>query len=119
MASNPLNLALWFLLEVAALVAMGYWGWNKAKGLSRYLLAFGMPIVAAAIWGTFRVPNDPGKAPVRVPGILRLVIEIAYFSFAIWAIYDVGAAQLSLVFGAVIVIHYVLSYDRLAWLVRQ
>ncbi len=29
MAFNPLNLALRFLLEVAALVAMGYWGWNK------------------------------------------------------------------------------------------
>jgi hypothetical protein len=119
MSSNPLNLALRFLLEVAGLVGMGYWGWNKGEGISRYLLALGIPIIAAAIWGTFRVPNDPGKAPVRVPGILRLVIEIAYFSFAIFGIYDVGAAQLILLFGAVVVIHYALSYDRLSWLVRQ
>ncbi len=102
-----------------SLLALGYWGWNKAEGIFRYLLALGIPIITAAIWGTFRVPNDPGKAPVRVPGILRLVIEIAYFSFATFAIYDVGAVQLSLLFGAVVVIHYALSYDRLAWLVRQ
>jgi hypothetical protein len=78
MSSNPLNLALRFLLEVLGLLALGYWGWNKAEGIFRYLLALGIPIIAAAIWGTFRVPNDPGKAPVRVPGILRLVIEIAF-----------------------------------------
>ena len=32
--------------------------------------------------GIFRVPNDPGDAPVPLPGWLRLLIEIILFAGA-------------------------------------
>lgn len=32
MSQHPLNLALRFLLEIAASVAIGYWGWHQAEG---------------------------------------------------------------------------------------
>ncbi len=90
MGSNPLNLAFRFLLEIAALAAMTYWGWTQHDGIWRIVFAVGVPLLAAVLWGTFAVPDDPsrsGKAPVPVPGIVRLLLELAIFTFAIWALY--------------------------------
>jgi hypothetical protein len=80
MGSNPINLALRFILEIAALFALGYWGWTQHDGVWRFVWGIGLVILAAVIWGTFAVPDDPsrsGNAPVPVPGALRLVIELA------------------------------------------
>ncbi len=122
MGSHPVNLAVRFLLELAAYVAMGYWGWTRREGPLRYVLAIGIPVLAAILWATFAVPDDPsrsGKAPVPVPGILRLVLELAFFAFATWALYDTGNTVLSLILAVVVVVHYAVSYDRIGWLIRQ
>jgi hypothetical protein len=111
-----------FSLELCALAASGYWGWATHRGPPRYLLAFGLPTLLAILWGTFAVPDDPsrsGRAPVPVPGIVRLAFELAAFAFAAWALYDAGRPVLGLILSAVVVIHYTLSYDRIAWLLRQ
>jgi hypothetical protein len=122
MSSNPINLAVRFLLELSALLAIGFWGWRQGEGSFRFVLAIGLPLIAAVLWGTFAVPDDPsrsGKAPVPVPGIVRLVLELAFFAFATWALYNAGATQLSWLLGGVTLVHYILSYDRLWWLIRQ
>ena len=122
MASHPVNLTVRFLLELAALVALGYWGWTQGEGPFRYVLALGIPFIAAAAWGTFAVPNDPsrsGKAPVPVPGLVRLALELALFGFATWALFDLGLPFLGWVMGIVVLIHYGVSYDRLQWLIKQ
>ncbi len=79
-------------------------------------------MIAAAIWATFAVPDDPsrsGQAPVPIPGILRLVLELSLFGFAAWALYDAGSQMLALIIAGLTIIHYALSYDRVAWLIRQ
>ena len=122
MGSHPINLAIRFLLEIAALLAMGVWGWQQSEGWFRFVLALGIPIILAVIWGIFAVPNDPsrsGAAPIAVPGILRLVIELAIFVFATWALYDLGYTSLSWILGIIVAIHYITSYDRILWLVTQ
>lgn len=119
MAQNPLNLALRFVLELLALVAMGYWGWTTAAGATRYLLAIGVPLLAAAAWGTFRVPDDPGKAPVAVPCWLRLLLELTFFGFATWGLWAARATTAAWLFGGITLLHYILSYGRLAWLLQQ
>ena len=75
MSAHPVNLALRFLLEIAALLALGHWGRQRFDGGLRYLLAVGIPLLAAVLWGTFRVNDDPGPAPVPVPGYLRLIFR--------------------------------------------
>jgi hypothetical protein len=120
--SHPVNLAIRFLLEIAALVAIGYWGWSQHDGNLRYLLAIGGPIPAAVLWSTFAVPDDPsrsGKTPVPVPGVIRLVLELAIFAFATWALYEAGNSLLALILAAAVVVHYALSTDRIAWLLKQ
>lgn len=122
MGSHPVNLALRFLLEIVALLTMGAWGWSQDDGWMRFLLAIGIPTVAAVLWGTFAVPNDPsrsGKAPVAIPGVLRLILELGFFAFATWAIFDLGYSDLSGVFGVIVVVHYLVSYDRILWLLKQ
>jgi hypothetical protein len=55
MSQNPLNLAVRFLLEIAALFAIGYCGWSWGRGAFRSGLANGGPLSAAVIWGVFAV----------------------------------------------------------------
>lgn len=122
MGSHPINLALRFILELCALFAMGSWGWRFSEGWLRFVLTLGIPVIAAVIWGTFAVPNDPsrsGAAPVAVSGIIRLAIEAAIFIIAIWALNYLGYTTLSWGFGIIVLIHYVASYDRILWLLNQ
>lgn len=119
MAQNPVNLALRFFLELAALYCMGYWGWTQHEGFMRFLLGFGVPFLAAVIWGVFRVPGDGGPPKVRVPGALRLVIEIVFFGFATWGLFEAGATTAGWIFGGITLLHYLISYDRIFWLLKQ
>ncbi len=122
MGSHPINLAVRFILELSALLTMGIWGWHQSESWPRLVLALGIPLLAAAVWGTFAVPEDPsrsGKAPVPVPGILRLVIELAVFGFAVWALYNLGNTTLSWIMLIVVLLHYSVSYDRIIWLIKQ
>lgn len=119
MSSNPINLLVRFLLEIFALVTMSLWGWNQGEGILRYVLAIGIPLVAAAIWGTFRVPNDPKNAPVAIPGLLRLAYEVVFFGFATWALFDLDYVGLAWIGLIILILHYLLSYDRIAWLLKQ
>ena len=101
-----------FILEIAGLVALGWWGWNQGEGILRFVLAFGIPILAAVLWGTFAVPDDPsrsGKAPVQVPGIVRLLLELAFFVSATWSLLAVGAATLGWIYGIAVLVHYLVS----------
>jgi hypothetical protein len=122
MGSHPVNLTIRFLLELAALAALGYWGWHQSDGSLRYVLALGIPLLAAAAWGVINVPNDPsrsGQAPIPVPGLLRLGLELALFGFATWVLFDLGVSTLGWMMGILVIVHYGISYDRLQWLIKQ
>ena len=122
MGSHPINLIIRFLLELAALTSAGIWGWKFSSGWLQVILGFGIPIGIAAVWGIFAVPNDPsrsGAAPVVTPGFVRLVIELTIFGFATWALYDLGLTTLSLILGILVTLHYIVSYDRVKWLLSQ
>lgn len=122
MSQNPVNLGVRFLLELAALAALAYWGWTQHTGIPRYLLSIGLPFLAATLWGTFRAPEDSsanGKAPVPVAGWLRLLLEVLFFTSAAWCLFDAGAALAGYVFSGVALIHYLVSYERVLWLFKQ
>ena len=112
MSQNPINLALRFILELCALAAMAYWGTKQAAPPYGWAIAGLVVLTAAAVWGTFRVPGDPGKAPVAVNGKIRLLIEFCFFGFASWGLFDAGASQTGWIFLVVTTLHYALSYDR-------
>jgi hypothetical protein len=116
---RPMNLIARFLLEIAALVALGYWGYQMAESGLRFILAAALPLLAAAMWGIFAVPGDPsrsGKAPVPVNGSIRLAIELAFFALAAYALYDSDMQSLALVFAIAVAVHYLISMERNRWL---
>ena len=119
MSSNPLNLAMRFVLELVALGGLGLLGWTLGGEGWRLLPAIAVPVVAAAAWGTFRIPNDPGRAPVAVPGPVRLALEIAVFAGGVAGFAVAGHASVAFVVGVVVVGHYVASYDRVLRLLRN
>ena len=122
MGSHPINLAIRFLLEVSALFSFGYWGWRSVDGWPGFALASALPVLAAVLWGVFAVPGDPsrsGSAPVAVPGILRLALELGIFALSTWALQDCGFTRASWALGIIVALHYVASYDRIVWLVNS
>ena len=122
MGTHPLNLALRFVLELVALGAMGAWAFRAVQGGARYALALAVPLLAACLWGVFAVPGDPsrsGRAPVPVPGVLRLALELAFFAFGAWALARSGRQAWGLALAGITALHYALSYDRVGWLLQR
>lgn len=88
------NLTLAFVLELCALVALGYWGfWAGGGLLAKAALGIGAPILAAVMWGIFAAP----RAPVSVP-LAGLVVQLAVFGSAAIALYATGYRRLSFLF---------------------
>ncbi|MBB6413201.1 hypothetical protein HNQ71_005897 [Mesorhizobium sangaii] len=116
------NLTLRFLLELAALLGLGLAGWGLSDGLWRWILAVALPLIAAALWGTFAVLDDPsrsGRAPVPVPGAVRLALELTILFGGAAGFYVAGYTTAGIIVALLIVISYAFSLDRLSWLLKQ
>jgi hypothetical protein len=101
---------------------MGYWGWTQHEGPVRWLWIILLPLVAAVIWGTFAVLDDPsrsGNAPVPTPGILRLLLELSFFTIAAFALIASQRVSAGWVLAVTTLLHYVISYDRILWLLKN
>jgi hypothetical protein len=108
--------------RTAALLGLGMAGWSLSAGFWRWILAIGLPIVAAVLWGTFAVPDDPsrsGRAPVPVPGAVRLALELVILFGGATGFYLTGHAAIGIVMALLIAFNYAFSLDRLGWLLRQ
>ncbi len=120
MGRHPLNLALRFILELAALFAVGQWAWTLGSTHTQsWILLIISLALFMSLWGTFNVPGDPSrsrKAPVVVRGWIRLVLEIGLFLMAAYAFYAIGNKSAAITLTAFLIIHYLLSYDRIKWL---
>jgi RsiW-degrading membrane proteinase PrsW (M82 family) len=66
-----------------------------------------------------RGPSRSGAAPIVTPGLIRLIKKLLFFALATWSLYDVGWIKISLVFSIVVVAHYIVSYDRIMWLMAH
>lgn len=110
-----------FVLEILALIAIGWWGSGLFSGWLSILSGASLVTFTMLLWGTFNVPNDPsrsGKAPIKVSGRLRLAIEILVFLFGTFAL-----IQLHNWFGIfyliAVIAHYIHTKERVAWLLKQ
>lgn len=116
---HPVNAVLRFFLELAALAALGYWGWTQHDGAARWLWALGLPVVAAAAWAVFRIPGDHGKPIIPVRGPVRLLLETVFFGGAVWLLALAGRPTWALVLGVLLLGHYLWAYRRVVWMLQQ
>jgi hypothetical protein len=101
---------------------MGLWGYNLYEAWYKVIVAAGLPLLAATIWGVFAVPGDSsrsGKTVIVTSGIIRLFLELLFFAFAGWAIFYLGYILFAWIFISATLLHYILSYDRIYWLLKH
>jgi hypothetical protein len=116
---RPVDLVLRAVLEIAGVIGLILGGWSLAGVPIGLLLAIALPIGAAALWGTFRVPGDPGPAPVPVAGPLRLVIELGLLGAGALGWIVAGWPIVGIVLIVLIVLHYAMTNVRVRWLLGQ
>jgi len=98
------NLLLRFLLELGALVAVGYWGYQNGQAASHWVLAIGLAVVFAVVWGVFVAPN----AVVELPAGAKFVLGLALLELAALALYVAGQVVPAVAFGIVAIVNAVL-----------
>lgn len=121
MGFNPINLTFRFLLEIIGLIGIFRLGLEIGTGLWRWVLAAGFTFAAMALWATFRVPGDRsagGEAPYSVSGPVRLLIEAVIFGAGAVGWFVTGPDWMAWAYLSALALHHLISYDRIAWLVR-
>ena len=94
------NEALAFGLELAALAALAWWGWEFGTGLVLSLLfAIATPLVAAVFWGVFAAPK--ARIPVSLP--LRLTVKAIVFLAATLALATTAGWPLAVLFALIVI----------------
>ena len=104
-APRPLvaaNLAVRFLLELAALVALAVWGVHAGhSALADLVLGVGAPLIAAVIWGVYAAP----KSPRRLRGPALVVLQLAVLGAGAVALAAAGRTVLAAIFAVVIAVN--------------
>ena len=104
-AWNWMWLTLAFAAELAALAALGHWGFVAGGSTpGKVLLGVGTPLVAAVLWGVFAAP----QAPVRVAA-LALAVKLLVFGSAVLALIATGHSRLAVALAVVALLSSVLS----------
>jgi hypothetical protein len=76
------NLAVKFLLELAAISAFAYWGGTIGSDATPVLVAVAAPLLAVVLWGVFAAPSSTRRLPLAV----RAPFELGVFALAALAL---------------------------------
>jgi hypothetical protein len=112
---QPLHLAnegLAFLLELAMIAGLAWWGSQAVSGLAgRVALAILTPVAAVIVWALLAAP----KARIRLPLPGVLAVKAVVFAGAAVAVYSIGQHALAIVFAVVTAVNTaVAAVDRQA-----
>lgn len=103
------NLLVRFLLELAMLAAIGYWGFQSNAGwFMKAVLGIGLPLLIAVVWGAFLSP----RAAYPLPGISHLALELILLGSGAVALFFSGRTNLAVVYAAMLVVNKLLM---VAW----
>jgi len=101
------TLTVRFLLELAALAALGWWGVRTGDtAVAKIALGAGAPLGAAVVWGVFVSP----KATVPVPGAVHVALQVLVFGAAAVALLALRETTAAEVFAAAVVVNTGLFY---------
>jgi Protein of unknown function (DUF2568) len=103
---QSVNLAVRFILEVGALVALGYWGWKSGASAMRWVLAVGAVAAAVLVWSLFVSPNPT----IEVARPLKIAIEFAVWLAAGAALWATGLQTLAIIFVVIAMVSGTLNY---------
>ncbi len=105
---RALNLALSFLIELAMLAALSYWGFVVGDSLlSSLSLAVLIPLSIAVFWGVFMAPR--AVRPVTDP--LHTIIALLLFGLAAAGLYATGLRSLCWTYAVLVVLNRLLVHS--------
>jgi hypothetical protein len=108
-ALDAMTLTVRFLLELAALAALGWWGAKTGETtVAKLALGAGAPLAAAVVWGTFVAP----KATIAVPGAVHIALQVLVFGAAALALLSIEKTVAAELFASAVVIDTALVYAR-------
>jgi hypothetical protein len=90
-ALRTANAGLRFLLELAMLAGVAWWGWHEWG----WWAAIALPLAFAVVWGSFLSP----KARWTIPTAARFALELVVFASAGAAYYGAAGAAVAVGFG--------------------
>jgi hypothetical protein len=92
------NLGLAFAVELAALGIFAWWGWRTGNSTPiRLLLAIGLPLITAVVWGLFAAPTASYSGPV-----ITAIVKVAVFGLAGLALWSLDHRILAVAFVVVV-----------------
>jgi uncharacterized protein DUF2568 len=104
---KALNLAIrFFVVELGALAAAAYWGWEATSSAGRWYLAVLAPGAVIVVWGAFISP----RARIRVSKEAALVIELVLLGLVALGLAVTGPVWLGIAYGAVALVSGVANY---------
>jgi hypothetical protein len=95
-SSEGANLALRFILEMATLAALAFFGFVTFIPLGIIL-----PLIGVFVWGTFVAP----RARRRLEDPARLVVEIAFFASGVVALALAGVIPAAAILAVAVIAH--------------
>ena len=96
---KPANLALKFLLELAAIAAFAYWGTTVGSGATAVVAAIAAPVAMIVVWAVFAAPT----ARRRLRLAARAPLELGVFGLDAAALATAGQPALAVALAAVVV----------------
>ena len=101
------NDAVRFFVELAALAAVGYWGFHDHSSWALKLtLGVGGPTLIATAWGIWMAPRSTRRASEGI----RALLEIVIFAVATAALAASTRAPLAIIFAVVASVNAVLDH---------
>lgn len=102
------NLTLAFAVELVALGIFAWWGWDAGSGTAlKLVLAIGLPVVGAVLWGLFAAPTATRTTPV-----VRAVVKVVVFGLAGAALWTLGHPVLAVIFVVVVAANLLIIHTQ-------
>lgn len=100
------NSAFAFLLELSALVILGFWGFalqsNKIISVTFALL---VPMIMVAIWRTWCAPSSSD----RLKGWFLILLKLVLFGIVVCCLLNMQQISIAVIFGCAVILNLGLS----------
>lgn len=101
-----------FILELAMLIGIGYWGFYGEKSTwMKWLIGIGFPLAAVIIWGLLLAP----KATYRLDTTNGVLVSSLLFLLAAIALYTAQQRESAIVFVIFTIINRILVLVWKQW----
>src|SRR6187551_4060069 len=106
-AVNGLNLGVrFFVVELGALAAAAYWGWEATSGPGRWYVAVLAPAAVIVVWALFVSP----RARIPVSKQAALAIELVLLGLVTVGLAATGPVWLGVAYGAIALVSGLVNY---------